>query len=73
MEALFAKDVPPMESLSQSLSIWLQTSVFWIAIAVLFLGLELVNRRIVLFFAGLDCQPCDRRACPADPRKLATI
>lgn len=49
MEARFAKGVPPMESLSQSLSIWLQTSVFWIAIAVLFLGLELVNRRMVLF------------------------
>ena len=38
-----------MDSLSQSLSIWFQTSVFWIVIAVLFLGLELVNRRLVLF------------------------
>ena len=38
-----------MESLSQSLSIWLQTSVFWIVIAVLFFGLEMVNRRMVLF------------------------
>lgn len=38
-----------MESLSQSLSLWLQTSVFWIVIAVLFLGLELINRRLVLF------------------------
>lgn len=38
-----------MDSLSQSLSIWLQTSFFWIVIAVLFLGLELINRRLVLF------------------------
>lgn len=38
-----------MESLSQSLSLWFQTSVFWIVIAVLFFGLELVNRRLVLF------------------------
>jgi len=50
MEARFAKGVPPMESLSQSLSVWLQTSIFWIVIVVLFLGLEMVNRRMVLFF-----------------------
>ena len=31
------------------MSLWLQTSVFWIVIAVLFLGLELINRRLVLF------------------------
>lgn len=37
------------DALSQSLSIWFQTSVFWLVIAVLFLGLEMVNRRMVLF------------------------
>ena len=37
------------EALSQSLSIWFQTSVFWVVIAVLFLGLEMLNRRLVLF------------------------
>ncbi|MEC8262928.1 MAG: hypothetical protein VX017_06400, partial [Pseudomonadota bacterium] len=38
-----------MTSLSQSLSLWLQTPVFWMLIAALFLGLELINRRMVLF------------------------
>ena len=37
------------QSLSQSLSLWLQTPVFWMLIAALFLGLELINRRMVLF------------------------
>ena len=35
--------------LLQSLSLWLQTPVFWILIATLFLGLEMINRRMVLF------------------------
>ena len=38
-----------MTSLSQSLSLWLQTPVFWMLIAALFLGLELINRRMLLF------------------------
>ena len=37
------------ESLSQALSVWFQTPAFWLVIAVLFLGLEMVNRRLVLF------------------------
>ena len=36
-----------MTSLSQYLSHWLQTPVFWMLIALLFLGLELMNRRTV--------------------------
>ena len=38
-----------MTSLSQSLSHWLHTPVFSMLIAALFLGLELINRRMVLF------------------------
>ncbi len=38
-----------MTSLSKYLSLWLQTPVFWMLIAALFLGLELINRRMVLF------------------------
>ena len=38
-----------MTSLYQSLSLWLQTPVFWMLIAALFLGLELMDRRMVLF------------------------
>lgn len=37
------------ESLSSALSIWLLTPLFWLLIAVLFLGLEMINRRLVLF------------------------
>ena len=36
-------------SLSDSLSIWLMTPLFWLLIAMLFLGLEMINRRLVLF------------------------
>lgn len=35
--------------LSLALTLWLMTPVFWIVIAILFLGLELINRRLVLF------------------------
>ena len=51
-----------MTSLYQSMSLWFLTRVFWMLIATLFLGLELINRRMVLFlpvavanlmFAGL--------------------
>ena len=38
-----------MTSLYQSMSLWFQTPVFWMLIATLFLGLELINRRMVLF------------------------
>ena len=37
------------ESLSGALSVWLLTPLFWVVIAVLFLGLEMINRRLVLF------------------------
>jgi len=37
------------ESLSNALSLWLMTPLFWIVIAVMFLGLEMINRRLVLF------------------------
>ena len=38
-----------MTSLYQSMSLWFQTPVFWMLIATLCLGLELINRRMVLF------------------------
>lgn len=38
-----------MDASTPSLSLWLQHPLFWIVIAVLFLGLELINRRLVLF------------------------
>ena len=38
-----------MTSLYQSMFLWFQTPVFWMLIATLFLGLELINRRMVLF------------------------
>ena len=37
------------DSLSSALSIWLLTPLFWLLIAILFLGLEMINRRLVLF------------------------
>ena len=37
------------DSLSSALSVWLLTPLFWVVIAVLFLGLEMINRRLVLF------------------------
>jgi len=37
------------ESLSNALSVWLLTPLFWLVISVLFLGLEMINRRMVLF------------------------
>ena len=42
-------DDQPSESLSGALSVWLLTPLFWVVIAVLFLGLEMINRRLVLF------------------------
>ena len=37
------------ESLSNALAVWLLTPLFWLLIAILFLGLEMINRRLVLF------------------------
>ena len=39
----------PKSPLSAALALWLMTPVFWIVIATLFLDLELINRRLVLF------------------------
>ena len=61
-----------MTSLSQSLSLWLQTPVFWMLIAALFLGLELINRRMKPDCRHVAATP-SRRLAAMDPRaeKLA--
>jgi len=37
---------------SHSLAFWLQTPLFWAVIAVLMLGLEMINRRLIYFLPG---------------------
>lgn len=37
------------DSLSNALSVWLLTPLFWVVIAAMFFGLEMINRKFVLF------------------------